>query len=179
MNLPDLQAKIHQLELEKSQLALPSLPQLESDIQFAAARVHSIDPKTAAQWRDKLQDALNAKQLAEENWSRNGQINTELSQLRQQLHFAEHDERHAIADKASKDLAQAASDYESAAKATIRAYRRCMQLSARNAGIPGASTGLPNGPHLPLRGFGYGGGYSTYQEMAMGLLPFEKEEQVK
>jgi hypothetical protein len=176
-DLPTLQAHIHQLELEKSNLSLPSLHELEGKILYHSARTHSADPSEAKRHVVELQLLLQSKPLVEEQWQRNAQINTELQQLRQQVHFAEQDQRRALADKASRDLQQAAADYEAAAKATIRAYRRCMNIAARNAGIKGSDTALPPGPHIPLRGFGFGGGYSTYEEMQMGLLQFEKAEQ--
>lgn len=177
LTLPDLQAKMNQLKMEQSSLALPPLSKLEAEIQFHSARVHVGAPEVISHHKACLSSAIHAKQMAEESWQRNGKINSELQDLDREYTFVLAEDRKHNAVKASQDLQQAASDYEAAAKQVVRAFRRCMQVSSRNAGIPGAATSLPLGPHIPLRGFGFGGGFSTAEEMRMGLLPFEKEEQ--
>lgn len=176
MNLPELQAKIHQLELEKRQLALPSLPVLEQNIQFHAARIHSIDPKTAANHKDELQLALNAKQLAEESWARNAKINGEIRRLEQELQMAQAEERKAQAESATKKLNEAVDEFVSAAKQCVRAYRRAQQVALANHAVPGASTGFAPDLSLSfLSGSPYSG-FAIQQEVKFGPLPFELRE---
>lgn len=177
--LVTLHEKIHHLEIEQNGLVLPNAVTLEGNIQHHAARIHSIDPLTAARHKDALQEALEAQRLGELAWKRNGEINRELALLRQEVGFAEHEERQHRAAKANKEMDEASQDYLHACKQVVRAYRRCMAVSTRNQGIPGAFTQLPPGFHVAMRGFGSGHEHiSTSQEMAMTLLGVEREEQL-
>jgi hypothetical protein len=175
-SLPDLQQAIHQLEIEKSKLALPPLHEIESQIQYHSARTHSADPQEAKRHTVELQLLLIAKQQAEQSWSRNGQINTELSQLRQQLHWAEQEQRNVRAEAATRDLQQAVEEFISAAKQTVRAYRRAQRQALANHAVPGATTGFPQDLSLSfLSGSPYSG-FTIQQEANFGPLPFELRE---
>ena len=53
------------------------------------------------------------------------------------------DERVHKANDASKRMAEAHAEFNHATREVVRAYRRCMRLSAENQQIPGAATKLP------------------------------------
>jgi hypothetical protein len=177
--LPELQQHIHQLRLEQSQLVLPSLPELETQIQYHSARTHSLDKVEAARHVAEIQLLLNTKAQAEDSWRRNGIINGEIKRLEQEVRFAEAEDRKHNADSANKKLNAAVEEFVSAAKQAVRAYRRAQQVAIANHAVPGASTGF--GPDLSLSflsGSPYSG-FTIQQEVRMGPLPFEIREAAK
>lgn len=172
MNLPDIQQQIRQLEDQRSRLHLPPLAQLEAEIVSLGARA-AIDQR----FKEPLRQAIEAKTVAEQQHELAADIDRQLKTLNSQREIAELDNRRAIVDNASADLAAAVADYDAAAKAAVRAYRRCLNIRLRNMNIPGAKTGIPKGPDIMHLRTDANGAFTLPEEMNFGLLRFEVREQ--
>lgn len=175
LSLPELTNHIANLEQEKSRLSLPSLSELENRIQYHSARTHLTDKQEAAGHVASLQGLLESKRLAEVAWQRNGEIVRELALLKQELHFAEHEQQVARAQVATKELQSAIDEFATQAKACVRAYRRCQRIAARNAAT-GGQTRIPFDMSLMFLSSNPYSGFTLQQEMGFGPLPFEIRE---
>ena len=178
MNQIHIRNQLEQLQREKQALPLPSLAQMEAEIQFHSARVHSIDQATANHHQRALQDALNAKDQAEAAWKRVGEINSEISMLTSQLQMAELEEKRHQVNAADQRMADAHQDFYHAAKLVVQAYRKCMHVGRANAAIPGSSIKLPPGFHFEHLTSQYETpGFTTSQRMAFGPLRLEQDDE--
>ena len=175
-----LRNQIEQLQREKQALALPDLAALEAAITFHGARCHSVDPQTAGHHQRAMADAMTAKDAAEQNWKRAQAINSEVASLNSQLELLLAEEKRHQVEMADKRMAEAHNEFRLAAINTVRAYRRCINIGRQNAGIPGASTKLPKGFTFGHLQNAYGNPqFSTSDQMAMGLLRIEQDEQLE
>lgn len=170
--------QIEQLQREKQALALPDLAALEAAITFHGARTNSVDPQTAGHHQRAMADAMTAKDQAEQNWKRAQAINSEVASLNSQLELLLAEEKRHEVLMADRKMQDAHNEFYVAAMQCVRAYRKCMNVGRANQGIPGSSTKLPKGFTFGHLQNAYGNPqFSTSDQMAMGLLRVEQDEQ--
>ena len=179
MNITTHTSQIHLRQqitaLEQERQALPDISpiQIEQQIQHTAARA-LVQPEL----KTSLADLIHSKHLAEKALERRQEINSQIARINVELDLLEGEEKRHAVEMADKRMAEAHNEFRLAALNTVRAYRRAINIGRQNAGIPGATTKLPPAFDFQHLRSAYGSQqFSTSQEMAMGYLRIEMDDQ--
>lgn len=134
-----IHTRIQTLKAEQLGLYLPSLASLEQQIQHNAARAVVNDAFKAT-----VQHLIDTKADGEAAWRRNGEINTEITRLADEITSLQQQERHARVQDAERAYLALKNEFGISAKALCRLYVQLKELDARNArNVPGWQSRTP------------------------------------
>lgn len=160
MNLPEIQTAIADAEARRASLSLPNLIELQGQVNYLTGQT-LLDPAR----KGDLQHAMYALDHAKQQHEKSKAIDLELLTLKDKLQQAEYENEQNKREAEKQRKQETLTEFRSAALATVRAARRCMNMQVD-----------PGQFHFGFLSGAWNSGFTTKDEMGFGLLRFEVAE---